>query len=190
MSEPTEILRLFVAGRPRTKGSLKPVHTKLGGGRCRVSLTESGEYATAWKNTMIKAIRAAMRGTPDDAVQASHVPYTGAVEVHSFFRFERLASTDAGLPWPVRETGEYAHGDEDKLRRNLLDALTQSGLLADDALVVGGFNLKRYVEPGEQPGVEILARPARPLAYLREQLMLAPRTPDPVTLDVRQGDDG
>lgn len=138
---------VFVPGRPRTKGSLKPVHIRMGAGRCRVSLTESGQYAAEWKNEMIRAIRA----------QAGELCVRNAfpVVVDTFFRFEKLCPPDEALPWPTRETGEFAHGDEDKLRRNALDALTQSGLILDDSLVVGGSNGKRWVRDGEKPGVRI-----------------------------------
>lgn len=143
---------LFVPGRPRTKGSLKPVHIRMGAGRCRVSLTESGEYAIAWKKDMMAAIRAA----------CVCERWPGAVKVDTFFRFEKLCEPDrdGSLPWPTRETGEYAHGDEDKLRRNALDALTQSGLIFDDSLVVGGANWKRWTRESEPPGVLIIVTPA------------------------------
>ncbi len=51
-------VRIEASGRPRTKGSLVPIHTKLGPGRCKVALTEDGRYAVPWKRTMIKAVRA------------------------------------------------------------------------------------------------------------------------------------
>lgn len=137
-------------GRPRTKGSLKPVHIKMGPGRCRVSLTESGEYAVAWKQAMIRAVRE----------QCVIGRYAGAVSVDCSFRFERLSKADLDLPWPTRASGEFAHGDEDKLRRNALDALTQSGLILDDALVVGGSTLKRWCDEGEFAGVIIVVRAA------------------------------
>lgn len=139
-------VRIEAFGRPRTKGSLKPVHIKAGPGRCRVSLTESGEYAKAWKDTMIRAIRE----------QCIVGRYEGAVSVDCSFRFERLSKADLDLPWPTRANGQYAHGDEDKLRRNALDALTQSGLILDDALVVGGHTLKRWCVTGERAGVLIV----------------------------------
>lgn len=145
---------VWCPGRPRTKGSLKPIHKRLGNGRCSVSLTESGEYAVAWKKAMISAIRAA----------AVCERYPGAVRVDTLFLFERLCGPDHEMPWPTREKGEYAHGDEDKLRRNALDALTQSGLILDDALVIGPMigpqNGKRWVEAGETAGVEIVVYPA------------------------------
>lgn len=140
-----------VAGRPRTKGSLKPVHVKMGPGKCRVSLTESGEYAEAWKKEMIRAVKLACVVTK----------FPGAVIVDTFFRFDELCAADVNQDWPVTSSGIYAHGDEDKLRRNALDALTQSGLIADDALVIGGLTRKRYVEPGESGcGALIVVRPA------------------------------
>jgi len=159
------IARLFVAGRPRTKGSLKPIHIRGGKGRpCRVSLTEDHEQATVWKKTMIRVL-APLSKVP--ALRHSW-PYPGPVEVHAFYRFERQATVLGGvelaMPVPSHQT-EWPTamdiGDEDKLRRNLLDALTQSGLLADDRLVVGGQNWKRWCLPGEQPGVFFVVRAAR-----------------------------
>lgn len=158
-------VRVFVPGRPRTKGSMRPVHVKMGPGRCRVSLTESGEHSIAWKKTMIKALRA----------ECLCAAWPGAVVVDTFFRFDASAGQERkrgaalhegetwpGRPdlWPVESAGAYAHGDEDKLRRNVLDALTQSGLIADDCLVVGGSTMKRFTMAGEEQGVVIDVRPA------------------------------
>lgn len=143
--------RLFwVAGRPRTKGSLKPVHKRLGNGRCSVALTESGEYAVAWKRTMIATIR--------DRAECSRYP--GAVTVDLDFLFERLCVPDQELPWPTRQSGEFGHGDVDKLTRNVYDALTQSGFLLDDSLIVGGVARKRFATVNEIAGVWITIRAA------------------------------
>jgi hypothetical protein len=170
------LLKLFIPGRPRTKGSLKPGHKRGMGGRpCKVYLTESGEYAAAWKNEMIQAIKR------DGFPIGTSWPYAGPVEVHSFFRFARVAA-DFELDFPVRQSGELAHGDEDKLRRNLLDALTQSGLISDDSNVVGGYNLKRFCDPGEVPGVDLLVRSARSHLKLIELVQLDNR-PAPVDGD-------
>ena len=159
-------VRVWCPGRPRTKGSLKPTHTRLGGGRCKVGLREDGEYSVPWKNQMINAIRR--------TVQCERWP--GPVEVHAFFRFAvegdpGRVDSGFGAPWPVGRQ----YGDEDKLRRNLLDALTQSGLILDDSLVVGGVPWKRFVREGEAPGVEFVVMPARSveLAYALECAMLA-----------------
>lgn len=171
---------MWVPGRPRTKGSLKPTHVRLGRGQCKVGLREDGEYSVPWKRQMIHCIRRRCLVTA----------WPGAVEVHAFFRFEREGAKPPGrFPDGCPECGgvgghpaECPHsgleawptgrqyGDEDKLRRNLLDALTQSGLLADDSLVVGGPTWKRFVKPGEVAGVEFVVLPARSVeqAYLVE----------------------
>lgn len=139
-------VRIEAYGRPRTKGSLRPNHVKLAPGRCKVSLTEDGQYSTPWKNAMIYAIRQ----------QCVIERYAGPVVVDCFFRFERLASQERrGDVWPVTQSGPTAHGDEDKLRRNVLDALTQAGLILDDSLVVGGSTFKRFCDAGERAGVLI-----------------------------------
>lgn len=149
-------VRIEVIGRPRTKGSLVPEHKKIAPGKCRVTLKESGEYSVAWKNEMIRAIRN----------QCTVNRYPHAVVVDTFFRFERLCLPDQAMPWPTREKGEFAHGDEDKLRRNALDALTQSGLIFDDALVIGGTTLKRFARNDEKPGVDIRVTPVNDQAPL------------------------
>lgn len=144
-------IRIEVFGRPRTKGSLRPIHMKIGPGRCRVSLTEDGEYSTPWKNEMIRAIRN----------QCEMTRYAGPVVIDCYFRFEKLASqVRRGELWPVAKSGATAHGDEDKLRRNVLDALVQAGLILDDCLSVGGQTFKRYADVGERPGVLIKVQPA------------------------------
>ncbi len=145
------MVRIEVTGRPRTKGSLKPVHVKAGPGRCRVGLTEDGEFSKPWKEHMMRAIIASCRVERFD----------GAVVVETFFRFEPLASEErAGAPWPVRPPGPTAQGDWDKLTRNVGDALTQSGLIRDDCLVIGGPSYKRFTLPGEVAGVLIKVREA------------------------------
>jgi hypothetical protein len=84
------------------------------------------------------------------------------VEVHAFFRFDREASraeaAEEGevwpshqLPWPTT----IGIGDEDTLRRAVLDALVKNGVIKDDSLSVGGSNYKRWCEPGEEAGVLI-----------------------------------
>lgn len=157
-------VRIEVIGRPRTKGSLIPQHVRVAPGKCRVTLKESGEYSVAWKNEMIRAVRV--------ACEIGRYPHP--VVVDTFFRFERLCLPDQSMPWPTREKGEFAHGDEDKLRRNALDALTQSGLIFDDALVIGGRTLKRWCGVGEAPGVVIKVRPTH-LADL-EMIRMAERS--------------
>lgn len=136
---------VWVPGRPRTKGSLKPVHIRTGAGRCKVGLTEDGEFSVAWKKAMIRAIRE----------QAVCARWPHAVYVSLTFVFEREGGDSS--PWP---TGRQ-YGDVDKLERNVLDALTQSGLIFDDALVVDGRRAKRFAAAkplgDETPSVRINA---------------------------------
>lgn len=135
---------LFVAGRPRTKGSMTAQVSRGQGGKLRVHLVESGEYSVAWKRTMIKAIWEQCGITPvrrgSKIVGFDPAPYEGPVYVDGLFLFERSSGVnDWGVipshdtPFPTAQD----IGDEDKLRRNLLDALTQSGLIKDDRFVIG-----------------------------------------------------
>lgn len=146
-----EPLRIFVHGRPRTKGSLQPDHRKVAPGVCKVGLRESGRYSVPWKNEMIRSIRASglrMRRHEAD------------VRIDLSFRFARAIPSDDAMPWPTRMTGEWAHGDEDKLRRNALDAITQAGFVKDDCLSIGGCNFKRWTRGVEPAGVLIVVRAA------------------------------
>lgn len=139
---------IFVAGRPRTKGSLKPVHVKLGRGRCQVSLREDSAESTAWLRTMVAGIREQCGITVTrvgDGWQRTDggQPWTGAVNVTAAFLFEREPS------WPSHQT-EYPTsrdiGDVDKLLRNLNDALTYSRLIEDDSLITGCTGRKYWVD--------------------------------------------
>jgi Holliday junction resolvase RusA-like endonuclease len=116
-----------------------------------VGLTEDGEFSKPWKEHMMRAIIASCR------VER----FEGAVIVETFFRFERLASEErCGDPWPIKPPGPTAQGDWDKLTRNVGDALTQSGLIRDDCLVIGGPSYKRFTLPGEAASALIKVRPA------------------------------
>lgn len=144
----------FVPGRARTKGSLKPILSRGARGKITVNLIEQTEHSKPWKLRMIAAIRKAY---------PSGVTYAAPVEVRAEFIFEREHETRSGVAgtrlresssgaWPV----SIIWGDLDKLERNLLDALTQSGLIADDRLVVAMQTRKRFAEDGEAAGVRCL----------------------------------
>jgi hypothetical protein len=127
----------------------------VAGGRCKVWLTEDHDTAKPWMRDMIAALqRERLTGA------GPVLSVTEPVEVHLFFRFERGREATSSHPiWPSHDTDwptAMDIGDEDKLRRNVLDALTQSGVLADDRLSVGGMNYKRWCVAGEQPGVQIV----------------------------------
>lgn len=165
----TEVIaRLFVAGRPRTKGHLKTHHQRGSGGRaCRFWETERDELK-AWMRVLGRSIQSQLGitlGRVDGAVRRvdGGEPYAGPVEVQAFFRFERQIGVNGEVipshqtPWPTA----IDLGDEDTLRRAINDALVKNGVIADDSLVVGtGNNWKRWCEPGEQAGVLIVVRKA------------------------------
>lgn len=165
---------IFVAGRPRTKGSMTPQVSRGAGGKIRVHLVETGAHSVTWKRTMIKSIWDQCGITPirkgSKIVGFDPEPYAGAVYVDGMFLFARERSVAVKRDGEIRESHDTPFptagdiGDEDKLRRNLLDALTQSGLIADDRFVIGptryeGLNGKRWVDGG-RPGVMIRVRAA------------------------------
>jgi hypothetical protein len=176
-------VRLFLAGRARTKGSLKPDIVRSGRGALKVTMHDT-PLSQAWKLSMVKQLRQAYGITTGikagRRVRTDAEPYAGPVEIHAFFRFEQQMQATSGhppwpshdTPWPTANAGEGAIGDEDKLRRNLLDALTQSGVIKDDCWSIGGVTLKRWCAEGEEPGVEILVRPASAWARHIEWIML------------------
>jgi hypothetical protein len=171
------IARLFVVGRARTKGSLEPTITRMRG-KLKIAMHDTPQ-SKAWKLRMVKALREALGITvarvDGELQRVDAEPYGGAVEVHAFFRFERSPAVAGGV-WPSHDT-EWPTaddiGDEDKLRRNVLDALTQAGVIKDDAYSIGGVTLKRWCKPGELAGVEILVRSAGAWAAHIEAITLA-----------------
>jgi hypothetical protein len=157
---------IFVAGRPRTKGSMLP--ERAAGNR--VHMKESGVYSVAWKRTMILGIWEQCGITPlrrkGKIYGFDPEPYAGPVRVDGMFIFERersVAVVKNGEVWESHDTPFPTAndiGDEDKLRRNLLDALTQSGLIKDDRYVVGpqqdwNWNGKQWASSVGRAGVMI-----------------------------------
>lgn len=154
------LLRLFVPGRARTKGHMIAMHIPgRGGAKCKVWLKDRDE-TKAW---MVHLKRHILGARPRGVDWAG--PYGGPVELHTFFRFERTLAVANGVElmnaipshnteWPT------AHdiGDYDTLLRAVPDALTQAHVIADDDLVMGGMNYKRWCLPGERPGVLIVLR--------------------------------
>lgn len=118
----------------------------------KVHLEESGEHSKPWKLKMIRVIREQIVG-PKTAPRVA--PYPGPVEVRFEVRFDREYGANGELkessntPWPT----SIVWGDIDKLERNLLDALTQSGLIADDRLVVAKSGRKRWTRENEEAGI-------------------------------------
>ena len=144
------ILTAFTrAGRPRTKGSLRATCTRVPGHKVRYE--EEVKGSSLWRKQMAKAAQVAHLKLTDGVL----FNYASPVEVKATFVFERTMSA-AGGPIPSHDTPyptDIHLGDVDKLTRNLLDALTDSHVIADDSYVVTITCHKRWAREGEEPGV-------------------------------------
>lgn len=112
-----------VLGDPAPQGSKKHV----GGGR----LVESSKRVRPWRQIVAWAASRARCGRPT---------LTGPVVVAIEFYKPR----PAGHPKTRRTLPTSVTGDIDKLIRSTLDALTTSGVFADDSLVVDAQVRQRY----------------------------------------------
>ena len=144
----------FVAyGKPAAQGS--KVRTKY-------ALRDSNDATlTPWRNTVSHAAHTAATA---DGLERIATP----VHVRAAFYFDR--------PRTHYRTGRNAHllrdnapalpqrvGDIDKLQRALLDAITDSGVWVDDALVTDIRAFKRWTGSDaamQQPGVVVEIHPA------------------------------
>lgn len=127
-------ISFFVEGHPAAQGSKRHV----GGGR----MIEMSKYLPAWREEVKGAAR---RCHMDDG------PYDGPVSV----------AITVYLAAPKKSRfGEYPAGppDADKLARAIGDALTQSGVIKDDARIVDLHITKRWADGGP-PGASITIRP-------------------------------
>ena len=152
------IARVFLAGRPRTKGHMTPRGNRGG--------AQDRELLHLWMrqmgNQLQRQLGVKLKRVGGKVMRVDAEPYAGAVEVHAFFRFSREASRRQAAahgeiipshdtPWPTT----IGIGDEDTLRRAVLDALVKNGVIKNDCLSIGGSNYKRWCEPGEEAGVLI-----------------------------------
>lgn len=156
----TDVLtrEFFVPGRARTKGSLEPKPTRTKGGIIVVNMVESVKLSVPWKNKIINTIcRQEGWAAPKVVRQRGQKPryvvdheplFPGPVDVA--FRVQFAPEHGEGPDdWPIL----ISYGDGDKLERNLWDALTQSGLIIDDRMVVDFAGRKRFVRGDEVPGL-------------------------------------
>lgn len=152
----TLLVATFVAGLPRTKGSL----AKRPNGTLYDSVVDSGRWRALMAGALRDAYRAQWARTyctgpigmcshPDWFACGRPVPHDGPVEVSAAFAL------------PV-DPLTFGAGDLDKLLRNLLDALgTRSknpryngGIIVDDNQVVRFPGVSKH-GPAERPGVEV-----------------------------------
>lgn len=135
MTAVTEIrIRIVVEGQPKPKGSLK----HIGRGR----LVEQVAGSTPWRQRVAWAARQQYQGDP--LVVAAVVDFEVRVALPKSAPKRRVT-------WPATRSS----GDIDKHARNILDALVDGGVLADDSRVVNLRGRKRHCLPGEVPGAVI-----------------------------------
>jgi crossover junction endodeoxyribonuclease RusA len=131
----TEVqIRVEVLGIPKPKGSLK----HIGHGRLVEQVAGSG----TWRDQVAWACREQYKGEPlaEPAVVDFEV---------------RVAAPKSAPKTRVTMPATRSSGDVDKHARNILDALVDGGVLADDSRVVDLRARKRHCLPGEAPGAVI-----------------------------------
>ena len=141
------IAQFRVDGRPRTKGSMKVITPR---GR-KPMLIEDHAHSLPWR----KRIKSAIIAQVPHVTDSDHRPFALPVRVHATFFFERLGPSAQLLPWPVVNAGMNANGDLDKLLRNLLDAMKDARLIADDSLVVELAASKEWTALGAGISVKV-----------------------------------
>lgn len=143
--------------RPAPQGSKRHV------GRGR--LLEQSKRVTPWRVAVEEAVRDALvdaQGDPEEwelsesvhgLIEAKPIaPLDGPLSVEVAFTVRKPASAPKRrVTWPITRDS----GDIDKLLRSTLDALTTSGAIADDSMVVEV--VARKMHPGE--GLDALDAP-------------------------------
>ncbi|MFY1686439.1 RusA family crossover junction endodeoxyribonuclease [Plantactinospora sp. WMMB782] len=130
-------VRIIVSGDPKPKGSLK----HIGRGRLVEQVAGSG----TWRQRVAWAARQQHSGPPI----AEPVAVTFVVCITP-----PKSAPKRRITWPATRSS----GDIDKHARNLLDALVDGRVIADDSRVVEIRGRKRHCLPGESSGAVILVR--------------------------------
>jgi len=146
----------FVAGRPRTKGSLTPQPVRNGRGQMKIRMTDTAE-SRLWLAEMVRSIRAEVGVKP--AVSGRKIvgwadgwaPIDVPVWVGATFFIDPVWGGHSVEDWPYPTAADC--GDTDKLARAFGDALTQSGLIKDDRLIVRWSVEKVWKLTGDLAGV-------------------------------------
>ncbi len=124
------MLTVFIPGQPKPQGSKVLGQRKDGSAYMR----EANRNARPWRSVVIDALK-----------PIATEPLDGAVRVHLHFYMPLLKKTPAH---PITRSSY----DVDKLARNMLDALSLSGIIHDDSQVVSLIATKEY---SERSGVQI-----------------------------------
>lgn len=142
------ILRAYIPGIPKSKGSLKNVARR---GQ-KAHLVEQVEGSEEWKKKMIDTFHRFVRAGDgrNPALTFPGYPYDEAVTVYALFTFEKPANCT--LVYPSTKT----YYDLDKLQRNVGDALEQGHVLSEDSRIVEWYPKKRFADPGGFIGVSLI----------------------------------
>ena len=140
-NRPTPIWRLAVQGLPTPKGSMKCIGQRGPVKHVLVEDDTSGGRAR-WRETLTAAGR--------DLAKRMDGPIGTHAAIGALFILPRPAAARNRL-LPNRKTT----GDLDKLTRQLLDALTDAEVLADDSRVVGLLVFKVYETETRRPGAVV-----------------------------------
>jgi Holliday junction resolvase RusA-like endonuclease len=143
----------FIPGHARPKGSMDTQQVRDGAGKLtgRVRLQDSPQ-STRWRRTMVKHVR-----------ELGWAPVEGPCVVQMVFWFDPAAVGHKLAHFDEEDHPTHPHiGDLDKLVRNVLDALQDAGVYANDRQVVRfGDTCKRWARPwlGEVAGLSLSVWP-------------------------------
>ena len=145
----TFLLTCMIPGTPQQQGSKRNV----GGNR----FIEANRNLAPWRADAIACLR---RAALDQWGHAAESPITDPVRVGVRFIYARPKShygtgRNAGIVKASAPHYKTSAPDLDKLQRALGDALTQAGILRDDALIVEWGSAKGY---GSVPEVRLTVR--------------------------------
>lgn len=136
---------MHVFGQPIAKGSMTPGVTSDGRPYVR---DQKSKRLKDWQATIVKSVR---------LIRGSYPAIEGPVRVDLTFFMQRprdhVRANGQLKDWaPIWHTTKP---DGDKLRRAVLDALTDARVYRDDAQVCDGATRKVYAAPGSRVGVAI-----------------------------------
>lgn len=128
---------LHVVGQPVPQGS-KKAFVKNGHA---VIVDQNSRALNTWREAIGQAAR-------DELAKVPRPPMNGPVEVKIFFRFAPSKSDPYRFHHAVKP-------DLDKLVRAVFDALTESGVIGDDARISALAAKKRFANENETVGCDI-----------------------------------
>lgn len=142
---------IYAAGTPRPQGSKRAIKNKHTG---ETVLLDASPNTRKWRSSVVKQIKQQTGGRLlFDTAVAVNITYAfpRPKKHYRTGRFSHLLRGDA----PIHHTEKP---DKDKLDRAIYDALTESGIIVDDKMIVSGGSHKRWWEgdmEDQPPGAQI-----------------------------------